>query len=346
MIKEAPITNSGRKRYTDYSEIPLELQVTADVGWGNTATAGFFMNHQDSEQEFKDAEGSAIGTNKYKIRTLAGYLQDVWKPLDDLTFTAGVRFDQWKNYDNTFYNFEDTHPDNRTDENWSPKVGVKYSFNDATSIWANYAMGFIAPTPEQLYDDRTSGGNPRVPNPDLKPEKTHSWELGLERWFVGDMLRTRAVGFYSFTEDKIISWFSPDNIWMNNNIGRTQSYGVELDFLLRMTENWTINANYTYNPVEIDENEADPSQEGNELPFCPKHKANLGVTYAWPENFTVSAFGRYLSRQQTNEDNLEYTGSGEERFMKSSFVVDLKATKHFLVNWGPIQRIDASLQRG
>ena len=331
-----------QKRWTDFTEIPAELQLTADVGWGNTLTGGFFYSYQNTDMNYRNPDGSDIGTNKYKVRTLAGYVQDVWKPIDNLAITAGLRFDQWKNYDNCFYNYQDESPADRTDENWSPKIGARYNFPDTTSIWANYSVGFMPPTPEQLYDDRTSGGNPREPNPNLKPQTTYSWELGLERWFT-KVLQARLVGFYSYTDDKIISWFGPDNIWKNKNIGRSISYGAEFGLDYRPTENWIINANYTWNPTEIEDNPANPSQEGNELPFSPEHKANLGVTYVRPDNFEVSAFARYLSKQESNDANTQYTSSGEEVFMKDSFVVDFKVTKHFLVSWGCLSKIDLSL---
>lgn len=332
----------NQKRDTDYSEIPFELQLTATLGWGNTVTGGFFANHQKTDYDYKNALGAELGTVRYSIRTLAGYLQDVWKPVENLAITGGLRFDQWKNYDNAFYNYTDKHPGNRTDENWSPKIGAKYTFADSTALWANYAVGFVPLTPEQLYDDRTSGGNPRVPNPDLKPEKTQSWELGVERWF-GGVVGAKAAGFYSYTEDKIISWFNSTNVWMNKNIGRTKSYGVELDLTYQPTPNWILSANYTWNPVKIDKNSADPSLEGNDLPFSPRHKINVGVTYTRPANFTVSAFLRYLSDQQSTDSNVRCTSSGEEQFMRASYVVDVKATKHFQINQGYLRGIDLSV---
>ena len=332
-----------KRRYTDYYETPIELQLTGDVGLGNTLTAGFFYNRQKTDQKYiSSTTGESLRKNKYKVRTLAGYLQDTWKPRDSVIITAGLRYDHWENYDNTFTAFTVENPADSSHDNWSPKFGVRYNFTEQTSVWANYGMGYKPPTPEQLYDDRTSGGNPRQPNPDLKPEKTHSWELGFEKWF-GESVQTKLVGFYNYTDDKILSWFSADNIWINKNIGRTKSYGTERDVKLHLFEHWLVTANYTWNRAKIDENPSKPEQQGNWMPFSPKHKANLGITYAIEDNFTVSGFARYLSLQHTNDDNIKYTSSGEKRFMDSSFVVDLKATKHFPVKWGYLTNIDLSI---
>ena len=151
------------------------------------------------------------------------------------------------------------------------------------------------------------------------------------------------MGFFNYTDDKITSWFNDENIWINQNIGRSKSYGVEIDMFFQPTDNWIVNANYTWNPVKIDSNPSKPSQEGNELPFSPKHKANLSVTYQMPTNFEVSGFIRYLSKQQTNDDNTEYTSSGEARYMPASFVVDFKGVKHFPVQYGHLKNIDLVL---
>ena len=215
-------------------------------------------------------------------------------------------------------------------------------FTDKTSIWGNYSVGFKPPSSAQLYDDRTSGGNPREANPNLDLEETESYELGVEQWF-GESLQTSITGYYSITDDKIVSWFNADNIWINKNIGRAKSYGVELDFALHILENWLINANYTWNTARIDKNSSNPDQEDNRLSFSPEHKANLGITYDRKDNFTISIFGRYIDDQYTNNDNTKYTSTGEKRYMEESFVMDLKAVKHFPISKGYLKNIDLSL---
>lgn len=171
-------------RNTDYREIPLELQLTARLGWGNALTGGFFYNYQDTDQDYHNPGGALINYNRYKVRTLAGYLQDVWKPMEKLAITAGLRYDNWQNYDNTFSSYVDQHPGDRTDDNWSPKIGAKYNFTDRLGLWANYAVGFNPPTPEQLYDDRTSGetrGNP-TPICNRKPPAAGNWASKTGSW--------------------------------------------------------------------------------------------------------------------------------------------------------------------
>lgn len=333
-----------QKRYMDYDETPMELQAVMALGMGHKFTTGFFYNNQETDQRYKDWTGTTPANtyrNEFKVQTLAGYVQDVWNITDQWIMTAGLRYDHWKNYDNYFSNFITPRPQDRTDDSFSPKAGLRYHIDTATSLWTNYGMGFKAPTSEQLYDDRTSGGNPRQANPNLKSETTQSWEIGADRWF-GSLLQTSLVGFYSYTDDKIMSWFDASNVWINKNIGRSKSYGAELSATLYPMENLTLTANYTYNMATIDENPSNTALEGNYLPFSPRHKVNLGATYALPENFTLSAYVKYLSDQYSDDANTVRNANGE-LMMKDSFVVDLKGTKHFKVNWGGLKKIDLSL---
>ena len=69
----------------------------------------------------------------------------------------------------------------------SPKIGVTYNATDHFRIKANYGDGFKAPTLLQLYSDLdTPMGRSWVHltgNPNLKPEKSKSWDLGVEAEF-------------------------------------------------------------------------------------------------------------------------------------------------------------------
>ena len=326
------------KRNMDYDEIPMELQATFGIGSSHKLTTGLFYNNEATVQKYRDQTGETPSNtykNEFKVQTLAGYIQDVWNVTDQWVVTTGLRYDHWENYDNYFGKFTTASPDDRTDSNVSPKAGLRYNIDNATSVWANYGMGFKPPTSEQLYDDRTSGGNPRLPNPNLKSETTHSWEIGLERWF-GSRVQSNMACFYSYTDDKIMSWFDASNVWINKNIGRSKSYGTELSIAVYPTEELTLTANYTFNVATIDENPTNSSLEGNYLPFSPRHKVNLGATYTRPGNYTLSTGLRYLSDQYSDDANT-VNNAGGEMMMKESFVVDLKGTKHLSLKRGSLK---------
>lgn len=331
-----------RKRSTDYNEMSSELKATAALG-GHTVTTGIFYNNKETLQEYNEWYSGALQSeNEYKVRTMAGYLQDMWKMNDAMTLTAGLRFDQWENYDNYFSSYNNQNLKDRDDAHLSPKIGLRYNFPEGTSMWANYSTGFKPPTSEQLYDDRTSGGNPRQPNPDLEPESTQSYEMGVQRMF-GFRFQASLAGFYTVTDDKILAWFNADNVWINQNIGRSESFGAELELAWYINSSWTVTANYTYNKATIEENPQNSDLEGNDLPFSPENKANLGVAYSKADDFTAGVIVRYLDKQYCDDANTDRNDAGEQMAMPESTVVDFKATKHIPVAWGALKKIDVSL---
>ncbi len=70
-------------------------------------------------------------------------------------------------------------PPSNSGSRFSPKLLATWKAADELSLYAQYAYGFKAPSPTQLY---TNYGGPgtylRVGNPYLKPETSKGWELG------------------------------------------------------------------------------------------------------------------------------------------------------------------------
>lgn len=62
----------------------------------------------------------------------------------------------------------------------TPKLGVIYRAADAWQLFGNLAAGFKAPSPLQLnnYFENVTGYYKTIPNPNLKPEKSRTLEIG------------------------------------------------------------------------------------------------------------------------------------------------------------------------
>ena len=116
--------------------------------------------------------GNGIMSNKYysdkEINTWAGYIQDEWQVNDKLLVIPSVRYD----HDSSFGG------------EVAPKIGATYFISDNSRIKANWGKGFKAPTISELYMamHRAMGGQTVnvYGNPDLKPEKSTSWDISFE----------------------------------------------------------------------------------------------------------------------------------------------------------------------
>ena len=63
----------------------------------------------------------------------------------------------------------------------SPKVGGVVKLGGGASLFANYAQGFKAPSPTQVnqFFENLAQGYTSIPNPDLRPETSETWEGGV-----------------------------------------------------------------------------------------------------------------------------------------------------------------------
>ncbi|MEZ5693061.1 MAG: TonB-dependent hemoglobin/transferrin/lactoferrin family receptor [Altererythrobacter sp.] len=91
----------------------------------------------------------------------------------------------------------------QSDSRLSPKLGVTVKLGEEEILFGNYAQGFRAPTPYQVnnFFENLAYGYTSLPNPDLGPERSESWEGGI-RW-AGDKLSLQLAAFRADYEDFI-----------------------------------------------------------------------------------------------------------------------------------------------
>ena len=70
----------------------------------------------------------------------------------------------------------------QSDDRLSPKLGVTVKLANEVLLYANYAQGYRAPTPYQVnnFFENLAYGYTSLPNPDLGPETSESWEAGIK----------------------------------------------------------------------------------------------------------------------------------------------------------------------
>lgn len=116
----------------------------------------------------------------------------------------------------------------------SPKMGAVLRLGEEVRIFANYAQGFRAPTPSQVnnFFSNPAFGYTSVPNPDLGPERSESWEGGVR--YQSDIISASVTGFkadYSdFIDQQAVSGsFTPSDpaVYQFVNVGSVKVEGVE-----------------------------------------------------------------------------------------------------------------------
>lgn len=167
------------------------------------------------------------------------YAQYSIKLFDQLTLNPGVRWDYYKT------DPESDEFDDRSDDRVSPKVGVNWAPLEWASVYGSYSQGYRAPSIREMYISGTHfalGGpfnNVFVPNPDLKPESTETWEGGLRLSFddvvmPNDAVRFNAVYYHTdaknFIDGEVVMQFFPTIILTTTpvNVRRAEIEGAEI----------------------------------------------------------------------------------------------------------------------
>lgn len=121
--------------------------------------------------------------------------------------------------------------------NASPKLGALYKVDSQWSVFGNYASGFKAPNAWQVngYFDPQPGINARLlPNPDLKPETSQNYEVGVRTHFDRLLLEVAAfTGSYNnlIVDKKLLSGsgtVADPYVYQTVNVDNAAIWGFEL----------------------------------------------------------------------------------------------------------------------
>ena len=169
----------------------------------------------------------------------------------DFLIIPGIRFDS--------YEVSSSIADSNTETELSPRIGVSYLPSDWLLVFANYAEAFRAPTFDELYLTGTHFQIPLgfttvvnrfISNPDLRPQRTKTIEVGGGLNFdgvvdPGDLFQVKASQFVTWGDDFIDievvqpAFFTPecnvfidgncDGTTFNSNVPEAKLWGTEIE---------------------------------------------------------------------------------------------------------------------
>jgi len=243
--------------------------------WGGIAS-GF---------ELKSQQGDTGQIDK-SILTWGWYVNPHVTLADRLTLTTGVRWFR--------------HNEFGRDRSW--EASAAYRFGErGPKLRGGYAKAFHAPTLNDLYF-------PNFSNPNLGPEESESYELGLDHAWLNGRIALSTSLFHREVDGLIqFAGFTPENL------GETEQRGLELEGAATLGHGVSLQSHYTY--VNAHE---EPSKE--ELLRVPHQTADLALRYTPLDWLTMNV--RY-----------SFVGSREDVFRQKighSGLVDAGVT----VSWG------------
>ena len=338
---EAPSTASsinyqgeGNSYYYPNKNISVDMLKTWELK-KHTLTAGANYKNEEIKRmnlkvsNWRDPEstsgwgGTPLITGG-KARSISVFIQDEYNFNKYFTMYVGGRIDSYKKYDG--YNDAVKIPSTSFTE-FSPKAVFEWHPQDTTSYYISYGHSFNTPTLFQLYRDANSGMSKTYPNPDLKPEKTDTFELGFKKKIKKTKLGTTL--FYSKTKDAIfLVPYSGRKRYENCNEGKRR--GFELEVSHEFDKHWSTYLNYTWQKGENSGRGMNNMiQQNNEI---PRHLFQTGIEYNQGK-FTGVLDGMFVSARQASDAITGEYGSEDPYFVMNLYL-NYKFTKEWSVQFG------------
>jgi outer membrane receptor for ferrienterochelin and colicin len=213
----------------------------------------------------------------------------------------------------------------------SPRIGIAYPITDRGVIHFSYGHFLQVPSFTNLFDQSdfkvpgTDGMYGVYGNPDLKPQSTVMYELGLQQQIAEDI----GIDFTGFYRD-VRNWVTASPLiqtavptvfyseYINKDYENVR--GVTITMAKRQSDYWSFNLSYTYEVAEgTNSNPADAynSQIANVSPV------EILIPMDWDQTHTVNAtlglgdtrtgvyfIGKFLSGQPYTPEFLTSTGTG------------------------------------
>lgn len=186
------------------------------------------------------------------VYELAGYALIHQKLFEFVDLNAGLRFEH-----NSVFGNE-----------WVPMVGAAARAGETTNFKASVSKGFRSPTVMELYL--------YAPNAALKPERMMNYELSWLQSYMANRLSTELTAFWVEGENmiQVVGGTPPKR----QNTGTFSNRGIEFAAKYRITNQFNVQANYTFLDME------------KKIVAAPKHQFNINLNYQYKMvNFNVAA---------------------------------------------------------
>ncbi len=292
----------------------------------------------------KTRDGTTVTNEKdtpnSEITRTGIYLQDEVSS-GNFDFIAGLRFDNYDLNAKTDSIFTNTaYAADMSESSWSPKLSATYNISDQLSVYGSYSKGFRAPA---YYEVNSNFENPSAAyqtesNPDLKPETSNSYEIGIRGRF--NKLNYKIAGFYNDYSDfidqlKLVSQVptvlfgqsTTSDTYKSINVNSAETQGIEFS------------SNYFFNEDKsgINISSAITYQEGNNI------TDNIPLTTINP--FEAKITLGYKSNNEKWNTRLINTFVGKPRTKnnETNFVPDAYSVTDLITSYIPSQKYSFSL---
>lgn len=268
--RETSTSRTGRA--PEITTTTLDAKISRPLTWQGEHEFTFGIQVMKTELSDQNLGLGLRSHDSFDNTQAAIFAEDVWALTERLNLTLGAR-----------YTDDDTFGGKLT-----PRAYATYALTDQLTLAGGVSTGYRTPEVREIADGYyscTGGGCSRavVPgNPDLKPEESTSYELGLR--FDNGTTRAGIVGFHTDFKNRIdsrdtgLQYSGSTDLYEWYNIGKARVQGLELEAGHFLSDALEISGSYTYTTSE----QLTGDEKGEPLARTPKHQAALRLDWATP----------------------------------------------------------------
>ncbi|MFD1093904.1 TonB-dependent vitamin B12 receptor BtuB [Providencia vermicola] len=182
-----------------------------NIQWGNSylLDKGNISAGVDYQRQSIEPSSYTIISEKQTLNNTGIYLTGQYAVIDSVTAEAAIRSDH-----HSEFNWHTT---------W--QSGLSWEFYEGYKLVGSYATAYKAPNLTQLYAYSSSVYGTTIGNPNLKPEESKQWEVGVEG--TTGPLFWQLNAYHNDIDNLIASYKPGKSITSYENIGEAEIKGVE-----------------------------------------------------------------------------------------------------------------------
>lgn len=221
-----------------------------------------------------------VGGDSFDQRDFGLYLQSTYKPIENLKFVLGGRYDE-------------TRIRSVKQSVFNPRAAVVYTPGDFV-FKGIYATAFKQPAIYQRYSTNTAR---KVTNPELPSENVNNIELSAG-WKVSDDIFTE-VAYYRANYDNVVGTVSVidpktgNPTTKNDGVGSLRIQGIQASVSAQIAKNYTLYGNFTYtDPYNTEKGEV-------RVGDIPTVSFNVGAETLLLNYFRINLRANYIGERPT-----------------------------------------------
>ncbi|RUO21802.1 TonB-dependent receptor family protein [Aliidiomarina haloalkalitolerans] len=250
-----------------------------------------FMTEESDDTRIRATRANdRTGVNDRHIQdsadSYAAYAQTQLRVSDRFAVTPGLRVESYEQVRTVLSDGNASAKTSNTE--FLPGVGATFELTATAEMYGGVYRAFSPASNGVALDG--------LQDQQLDGERSTNYEIGVRG--VYNRLSYEVAAFMMDFDNQVVTGNSDPNL-SQSNAGKTEHYGVELQFGFELGGGFMLDSNATWIPKS---EFMSGDNRGNRLPYAPEYLANLGLTYSF-EGFSAAVMAHYQGEQFGDPSN-------------------------------------------